>query len=82
MWLWQLDWTIVDCTSWQLDNVDPRIGTSGMVLVANTKGAAWLTFAEDEDTPLFLPGDATSWRIYKGNSGNRDPRGGRWEAVD
>ena len=53
-----------------------------MALVANTKGASELPFAEDEAKPLFLPKDTTSWRICKGNSGNRDPQEMRLEAVD
>ena len=73
---------IIDCTSWQLGNGGPWSGTSEMAFVANTKGASALSFADDKDTPLFMPADRASWTIGKGNSGNRDPREECPKAVD
>ena len=51
------DWMIIDCTSEQIDKVDPWSGASEMVFVRCKqniyKGDLQVSFAEDEDHPCF-----------------------------
>ena len=46
-----------------------------MAFVANTKGTSKLSFAEDEDTPLFLLKDTTSCEnSFEGGGLNNESR--------